>query len=322
MVDNDYELQRRLSLIDPADTQAKLDLINSRARIDGNQAYLAILSDRLFWNQCPEAMQDQTISIVDTALSADYSFVETKSYRCGGEEHRIASFLHNSSGIILNLLPGGTFVMGSDHGEWPEERPAHTRKVDPFLIGRFSVTQEAWDRIGGEDRRIFIGHHLPIVGVSWESCGVWIDKALGALRLPSECEWEYACRAGTTTDYHWGQESDWSYIWHEENCKVKGVAGPRDVRIHFENKKWNAFGLVDMSGNVSEWCSDEWFWRYEDGGYNRQPEDRPDLDRVTRGGAFNWDAEDCHSFYRGGDERWDGQDDVGFRVARDIPKLS
>jgi formylglycine-generating enzyme required for sulfatase activity len=126
---------------------------------------------------------------------------------------------------LLNLIPGGTFQMGDGESEYEWERPAHRVMIKPMLIGRFPVRQAEWTRFSekkstwfgfsndSENPSEFKGPDNPVESVSWDDVQNWLKKAGGGLRLPSESEWEYACRgtghpAGTTTQYFWGAEMD------------------------------------------------------------------------------------------------------------------
>jgi formylglycine-generating enzyme required for sulfatase activity len=310
------ELKRRLAA-DPKNSQLQCELLNARARVEGSAVFLELLEDRLKWNKSPESVQDMAIAEVKQRLSSDYEWLETRVYGCGGQSHRIASFEHTKTGILLNLIPGGTFQMGDDSGH-KRQKPAHKATIKPMLIGRFPVRQSSWDKVGGEDEREFTGVDLPIDSVSWDDIQSWLKKAGGGLRLPSESEWEYACRSGTTTQYFWGDKMDSSYCWCEVNCYNAGHEQTREVSLHFDQQKWNAFGLVDMSGNVWEWCQDQWLDNYKDGPRNSQPRTSDSSYRVFRGGSWDVNAGDCRSANRYYYTPSYRDDYFGFRVSQDL----
>ena len=320
MVDQRLEDLKRRQQADPDNTQLQFELLNARARIEGATVYLELLEDRLKWNACHESVQDMAISFVGKEkLGSLYKHVETKKYSCGGQSHRIASFKHIETGILLNLIPGGTYVMGDDKGEaW--ERPAHKATIKPMLIGRFPVTQEEWQKIGGKNPSRFKGAGKPVEEVSWDDVQGWLKKAGDGLRLPSESEWEYACRSGTQTQYFWavphrrtdgsGDKINGDYCWYDEN------SGDATHPVTAHANKTNAFGLVDMSGHVWEWCQDDWVDDYKNGPGNSQPRSGDGSYRVIRGGSWNYDASYCRSAFRSNLTPTVRFFIIGFRVAR------
>jgi formylglycine-generating enzyme required for sulfatase activity len=219
---------------------------------------------------------------------------------------------------MLNLIPGGAFQMGDDESDFDCEKPAHKATIKPMLIGRFPVTQAQWQKIAGSNPSHFKGADRPVEQVSWDDIQSWLKKAGNGLRLTSESEWEYACRgtghpAGTTTKYFWGDEMDDSYCWYGENSGKKTHA----VTEHMN--KTNAFGLVDMSGHVWEWCEDAWEGDYKNGPYDSQPRTSNSSNRVFRGGSWVGYAVYCRSAYRNYSAPSNRYDNVGFRVSRTCP---
>jgi formylglycine-generating enzyme required for sulfatase activity len=311
------ELKRRLAA-DPKNSQLQCELLNARARVEGAAVYLEALDDRLIWNECPELVQDLAIGEVATRLGAAYEWQESQLYSCGGQSHRTATFEHTKTGILLNLIPGSEFIMGDDSSEYENERPAHKVTIKPMLIGRFPVTQTQWQKIPENNPSEFKGLDNPVEQVSWEDCQNWLKNAGDGLRLPSESEWEYACRgtghpAGTQTQYFWGAEMDDSYCWYGKNSRDKTHA----VTEHMN--KANAFGLVDMSGNVWEWCQDNWVDSYNNGSRDSQPRSSNSSNRVVRGGGWVNDAGYCRSAIRLDDTPGGRYDNLGFRVSRTLP---
>jgi formylglycine-generating enzyme required for sulfatase activity len=131
--------------------------------------------------------------------------------------------------------------------------------------------------------------------------------------LPSESEWEYACRAGSSTQYFWSNQMKGSYCWYSKN------SGAQTHPVSMHREKINVFGLVDMSGNVWEWCQDQWIVNYKDGPYDSKPRTSNSLLRVVRGGSWFSDAKRCRSGYRDRDPQSDRFNRLGFRVFRSIP---
>jgi len=221
------------------------------------------------------------------------TYLREETFSCGGATNTVKIFLHEKTGLEFVLLPGGTFMMGSPSGEeghYKYEDPQHRVTVEPFFISRTEVPQGVWDRIGGEDERHWRGSNLPIENVSWNDCIAWCKKA--GLRLPTEAEWEYACRAGTKGRFCFGEnESELgSYAWYSDN------SGSRTHPVG--QKKPNAFGIFDIHGNVLEWCQDT-----RHGDYSGAPTDGSawvgeGTIRVPRGGSWGSCARFCRCAFR------------------------
>ncbi|BAY45964.1 hypothetical protein SAMD00079811_35710 [Scytonema sp. HK-05] len=261
-----------------------------------------------------------------------------------------AEFLGETAGkpsallIEMVAIPGGTFEMGSPPDE-PErddsESPRHTVTVQPFFLAKYPVTQAQWrfvaqlpqvNRELDQDPSDFKGANRPVECVSWydavEFCLRLSQYTGRPYSLPSEAEWEYACRAGTTTPFHFGEtitselanyDATETYgrgskgIYREETTEVGsfGVA--------------NAFGLYDMHGNVWEWCLDDWHDNYEDAPTDGSPwfDDNDNISQkkgeaVLRGGSWIFYPKFCRSASRydfNGAERDGIHDVIGFRVA-------
>lgn len=313
MIDhNPEELKRRVQL-DSGNQLQHLKSLNDRARIDGSSVYLEALADRLLWNSSSNAVQDLAIEEVQRRLSDAFQFVWTKEYFCAGESHRIATFEHLATGLRLNLVPGGRYQRGTaSNAAFYNEKSVSTVAIPALLVGQTQVTQQAWDVIGGEDHRYFNNVRLPMEGVSWVDCDNWLTKAADGLRLLSEAEWEYACRAGTMTDFCFGNDQSIlaEHCWFNRNS---------DGKTHFVGEKQpNAFGLHDMHGNLYEWCADWYVDNYKDVPNNHVPYDTPTSNRVLRGGSWSDDARSCRSTYRYGSAPLYHDLYVGFRVARSI----
>ncbi len=166
--------------------------------------------------------------------------------------------IENSIGVTLKLIPAGTFTMGQAGGdvdEWPHE----VTLTRPFYIGVYEVTNAEWKRVMGSVPSQWKDDDRPVEKVSWEDANEFCrrlsempeEKDAGRVyRLPTEAEWEYACRAGTTTKYSFGDDESLlgDFAWFDGN------AGSQTHPIG--QKRPNAWGLYDMHGNVWEWCSD------------------------------------------------------------------
>ncbi len=241
-----------------------------------------------------------------------------------------------TSGGEMVLIPSGEFTMGDDAHR--DASPIHSVTVSPFYMDRHEVTQELYERIMGKNPARRKGEQNPVERVRWTDalkfCNArsteegltpcydletWAcDFTADGYRLPTEAEWEYACRAGSTGDYCFdgGAEQLGAHAWFRENARRK--------HHPVGEKEPNAFGLHDMAGNVREWCND---W-YAVDAYDEEPATDPHgppsgEKTVLRGGAFSGSAESCTSWTRYCDEpgftdACVASDDYGFRCVKRI----
>jgi len=250
----------------------------------------------------------------------------------------------NSIGMKLILIPPGEFDMGSTQEEvdrllgdakrgtlpqgyanlLPREIPRHrVRITTAFYLGVHEVTQRQYERAIRSNPSEFkeSGPDAPVETVSWDDTAEFCRRLSGLVeekaseyRLPTEAEWEYACRAGTTTQYSFGDDTArlGEYAWHGDNS---------DKRAHPVGQKMrNAWGLHDMHGNVWEWCQDWYAQDYYAGsptGDPRGPEQG--ADRVSRGGGWNRRSQYCRSACRARYAPSGRNGSLGFRVALEIP---
>lgn len=272
-----------------------------------------ILLDRANWNRLSTEDQDIVIKAVSKKLGSDYKWTETKVYSCGGQKHRIATFKHVKTGIELNLIPGGRYSMGSTNGD-SDERPIHTVTIKPMLVGKYEVTQAQWQSVANTNPSHFKGSDMPVEKVSWNDVvKTWLPKAGARLRLLSESEWEYACRSGATTPYFWGSSMNTKYCWYGDN------SGSKTHSVYDHTDYGNAFGLVDMSGNVREWCQNNRINSYSSGPRDHKPHFDSRSYRVSRGGSWLYGAQYCKSARRGEytPPKYHNYG-IGFRVARSL----
>jgi formylglycine-generating enzyme required for sulfatase activity len=233
----------------------------------------------------------------------------------------IAVDLGDGVKLEMVLIPAGEFLMGSpksDKDAGPAEQPQHRVRIKPFYLGKYLVTQGQWHAVMGSNPSLFMGPKNPVENVNWSDCQVFLGKLNekisgqgGNFVLPTEAQWEYACRAGSTKRYCFGDEESGlgEYAWYAANSN--GKTHP------VGEKKPNAWGLYDMHGNVWEWCQD---W-YDAGYYAKSPTGDPTgsrggLGRVGRGGSWHGPAGFCRSAARDGDGPGDRNSNLGFRVAR------
>ncbi len=232
----------------------------------------------------------------------------------------------NSIGMKLVLIPKGKFTMGSPASEEyrrdDETQHEVTISMD-YYLGVYEVTQAQYEKVMGAKPSYFQGDKIngsssnhPVERVSWkeavEFCKKLSDlpeeKAAGRVyRLPTEAEWEYACRAGSKTAYSFGEGSKLlgDYSWFGDNCNTTHPVG---------EKKANAWGLYDMHGNVWEWCSD-WYGDYPKGAVSDPVGPREGSYRLFRGGSWRDVAALCRSADRSRRYPLDRLNDYGFRVA-------
>ncbi|MBL8149829.1 MAG: SUMF1/EgtB/PvdO family nonheme iron enzyme [Blastocatellia bacterium] len=259
-----------------------------------------------------------------------------------GQGSRAYSFLEDvGNGIMMEMvaIPDGSFIMGSPETELKrlkEEGPQHQVNVSKFLIGRYPVTQAQWKAVSGfpkiyrelnPDPSKFRGDNLPVENVSFDDCEEFCARLSARTgrpySLPSEAQWEYACRAGTTTAFYYGDTITWEIVNFNGNFRY--AAAPKGIyrssttavgEVGFPN----LFGLSDMHGNIWEWCGDVWHDAYTDA-----PNDGTtwfgDTDpsrRVMRGGSWYTNSALCRSATRTASQSSSKSDFVGLRVVISI----
>jgi formylglycine-generating enzyme required for sulfatase activity len=247
-------------------------------------------------------------------------------------------------GLDMILVPGGDFMMGSPETEedrQDREGPQHNVSIKSFFMGRYPVTQEQWQIVAETYEHVnikdlnpqpskFKGSKRPVEQVSWYEAKEYCDRLTKHFqrpyRLPTEAEWEYACRAGTTTPFYFGSTLSTELANYDGNYTygngVKGKYRNETTPVdHFEIA--NSWGLCDMHGNVWEWCEDPWHDSYDDGSedYSVWLTEDEEAARVRRGGSWSYDPRACRSAYRDYDYPMDPDDSLGFRVACAAPGL-
>lgn len=217
--------------------------------------------------------------------------------------------------LEMVLVPAGKFKMGSPASEKnrsADETQHEVTLTKPFYMGKHEVTQDQYEAVMGKNPSATKGAKLPVTRVSWEDCQEFIKKLNaktdGGYRLPTEAEWEYACRAGTTTAYSFGDKitpKDANYLDSELG---------KPVAVPIGSYKPNAFGLYDMHGNVWEWCED-WYGDYPEGAVT-DPKGPAKKGRVLRGGSFYGDESEARSSNRVINTPSGRSSGLGFRLAR------
>jgi formylglycine-generating enzyme required for sulfatase activity len=247
------------------------------------------------------------------------------------------------NGVTLDMvaIPGGTFMMGSpetekgrigfleiEKGRRGDEGPQHSVTVPAFFMAKYPVTQAQWQAVMGNNPSYFKGANRPVEQVSWNEAGEFCQKLSQITgknyRLPSEAEWEYACRAGTATPFCFGETITTGLANYNGNGTYgngpKGVY--REQTTDVGSFPPNGFGLYDMHGNVSEWCQDAWHGNYNgaptDGGAWTSEGD-PDR-RLPRGGSWYGYPWYCRSAFRAWNSPGDRYVYLGFRIAVSLPR--
>jgi formylglycine-generating enzyme required for sulfatase activity len=217
----------------------------------------------------------------------------------------------------FDLIPAGKFQRGSnDSDAYDNEKPVHTVRItQPFYLGKYEVTQGQWQAVMGSNPSHFTGDpRRPVDNVSWDDVREFMRR-LNALeggatyRLPTEAEWEYAARAGTTGRWSFGNEVSQlgRYAWYDENA-----AGQTHPVGQLQPNPW---GLYDIHGNVWEWVQD-WYGKYASGTAIDPAGPSSGSDRVYRGGSWRYSARFCRSAFRYYDAPGFRLDNVGFRLLR------
>lgn len=217
--------------------------------------------------------------------------------------------------LPLVLILAGKFQMGSDaadedHNEDETKYEACISK--PFYLGKYQITQEQWEVVMGYNPSKIKGPDLPVTNVSWEDCQKFINNlnadSEDVFRLPTEAEWEFACRAGTNSSFSFGDR----ITTVDANCDYK-IRKPIAVGSY----EPNSFGLYDMHGNVFEWCND-WYGVYPKGSASDPQGPAKGKDRVMRGGSFCVKASSVRSALRNSGAPNFQSHDLGFRIAQTI----
>ncbi|MFM6081268.1 MAG: formylglycine-generating enzyme family protein, partial [Dolichospermum sp.] len=258
------------------------------------------------------------------------------------QKKQARQFIENlSDGIQLEMvaIPGGTFMMGSpenEEGSTDDERPQHQVTIKPFCFGKYPITQAQWQAVAKlpqvnkelkPDPSRFKGANRPVERVSWhdavEFCARLSNHSQRPYRLPSEAEWEYACRAGTTTPFHFGETITTELANYNGNNTYgdgpKGVYREETTEVG-SFKIANEFGLYDMHGNVWEWCQDDRHNNYEGAPTDGSAwiSNNAKSDKLLRGGSW-YDLPDyCRSASRNYRDAGFDNNPYGFRVVCDV----
>ena len=250
--------------------------------------------------------------------------------------------LGSDIGLDMILIPGGTFLMGSPPDElerYDDESPQHSVTVPTFFMGRYPITQAQWRVVASfpqVNRELnpapsqFKGDNRPVECISWydavEFCQRLSQHTHHSYRLPTEAKWEYACRAGTTTPFHFGETITAELANYRATTTygdgVKGKYRKETTPVnHFGIA--NGFGLCDMHGNVWEWCWDYWHDNYENAPNDGSAwlTDDQSAGRVRRGGSWDFYPRHCRSASRYNSYPSVVYFNIGFRVVCEYPRI-
>jgi len=266
--------------------------------------------------------------------------------------------LNETTHLEMMLIPGGSFMMGQTEAEKAElirlsgeedyqkdyarELPRHPVTVPPFFMGKYPITQAQWRAVAtypaveqelNPDPSQFKGDNRPVENVSWDNavefCRRLTQRTGRTYHLPSEAQWEYACRAGTTTAFHFGETlSDELANYRAQDQEIRdtsykgtygrGIQGQyREETTEVGQFPANPFGLYDMHGNVWEWCEDDYHNNYSDApsdGSAWIEASRPDGSKLLRGGSWSNFPQNCRSADRHNDLRSVRYYIIGFRA--------
>lgn len=243
--------------------------------------------------------------------------------RCYANGRYFVEDLGNGVTLEMVEIPGGTFIMGSPKTELERkgcESPQHQVTVPSFFMSKYQLTQEQYQAIIDHNPSCYQGNKRPVETVNWDDavnfCQKLSQKTHKTYTLPSEAQWEYACRAGTTTAFYFGESITPDLVNCHGNYPYASAARIRDRRETTDVGTFppNSFGLYDMHGNVWEWCLDTWHNDYEGAPRDGSAWINDGCLRVVRGGSWYHNAAACRSASR----HWNSQDhrslNYGFRV--------
>lgn len=265
------------------------------------EAVEEISADRSSWSD------DYQQAVKQADALEGFKALDAKGYRSGGQEFFVARYTHAKTGLTFHLVPGGSYLRGSPSDE-PErgerEGPVKEVSISPFLICATECTQAAWDKIMESNPSSFKGAQRPADKADWTASSQFSKRA--GLRLPSETEWEYACRAGTTTPFAFGKTISPDAVNYRGDRPYDGGLEGRNRKqtVNVGSFPPNAFGLYDMHGNVAEWCRDPYAVDYAahptDGSAYKRGTGTEVLgtEFVLRGGSWYHEAEYCRSASR------------------------
>jgi len=318
--------------IDVSGTEIRINAITAIADSNGQYLFTNLLDNTYTLTPRRQGLSFTPVSIV---VHIDEKDVTSQNFIAADQAS------NDSSPRGMRTVVGGSFIMGSNNDD-PEERPAHIVTVETFAINKYEVTQKQWRELMGTNPSQFVGDDRPVERVSWydavEYCNALsLSEGLtpaysiagvnttcnfnaNGYRLPTEAEWEYACRAGTVTDYYSGSRTELigSCYAEPQLASVGWYCNNSSGTTHLVGQKLpNNLGLFDMHGNVFEWC---WDWRGDYAMISQIGPIGPPIGslKICRGGSWFYVPQQSRSAFRLAYQPNSQYSGVGFRIVRTI----
>jgi formylglycine-generating enzyme required for sulfatase activity len=324
IAENDQDYSVRLSAVERITDQALLAYLAKNTKHEEVRLFV------LFGGEDINPVSDASYSIL-SGLASGSDAAQDMQKQYVGNSGSLLEVETKHTGIKLRLIPPGSFTMGSPSSEDYRrgyETPHPVTLTRPYYCGKFAVSQGQWKQVMGNNPSKFTeaGDNAPVEQVSWKDCQKFLTKLCklegvpkGTYRLLTEAQWEYACRAGTSMAFCYGDSLDSSQANFDGNYPYNASEGTYSEKtIPVGNFKPNAFGLYDMHGNVYEWCND-WYGTYPGGRETDPTGASSGSSRVCRGGSWNGNARNCRSAGRGRSWPSNRGSFLGFRLLRATP---
>ncbi|MDF1662148.1 MAG: SUMF1/EgtB/PvdO family nonheme iron enzyme [Planctomycetota bacterium] len=286
------------------------------------------LADRTLWNSCSEIDQDLIVNRIQAELGQTFQLIDMTVFGSGSQRHRLAMFVHLPTGIEFVLVPGGRFFIGTQSlkkeeryvlSKNPQYQTADLRRetslkvtVKPMLVSRYETSEEQWHRFSKLSPKDAVMPNHPAKNMTLSEISAWLKWIGDELRLPTEIEWEWAARGSSTSRFPWGDELDSKQVWYGKNADK----APHAI---FEHRHFpNAFGLVDVIGNIMEWTSSPFHPNYESLVSKAPPPKAYEPFSTVRGGHHRQGADMLRTAKRQSLNKAARSPMVGFRLVRSI----